>query len=80
METGYKFLEAIRKLVQSRTVKKIHLSKYAEQEVRSYLTIMYGRSFRKESEKIDDPLKNLLGHPVQIHPEPTDREYWIEEE
>jgi hypothetical protein len=67
MEIGRRFLESIQKLVKDRAVKKIHLSKRAEQEVRNYMTILYGRSFRKESEKIDDPLERLLGYPVQIH-------------
>ena len=81
MEIGHEFLESIRKLVKEKrpAVKVIHLSKYAEQEIRSYMTIMYGRVYRKENEKSDDPLKTLLGYPVQIHPEPTDKEYWIED-
>jgi hypothetical protein len=40
---------------------------------------MYGTSFRRERETRHDPIKELLGHRVQIHPEPTDKEYWIEE-
>ena len=41
---------------------------------------MYGKSFRTENEKRDDPFKQLLGSPVEIHSGPTDKEYWIEYE
>jgi hypothetical protein len=80
MEIGRIFLEAIEKLINEKrpAVKKIHLSKHAEAEIRNYLTIMYGTSFRSEGENRDDPLKELSGYPVEIHPEPTDKEYWIE--
>ena len=82
MEPGRKFLEDIRKLIAEKrpAVSKIHLSKYAEQEVRRYLTMMYGKSFRREGEKIDEPLRKLLGYLVQIHSEPTGKEYWVEAE
>jgi hypothetical protein len=82
MEIGRDPLTGIRKLIKEKgaTSKKVHLSNYAQQEVRGYLTIMYGKSFRREGEKIDEPLRKLLGYPVQIHSEPTNIEYWIEHE
>ena len=78
METGHKFLTGIQNLIKDRAVSKIHLSKYAEEEIREYLNIMYGSSYRREGERRGDPLTKLLGYPVQIHTEPTDKEYWVE--
>ena len=66
MEIGRTILEDIRKLLKDRAVSKIHLSKKAEAEVREYLTIMYGTSFRKEGEKRTDPLKTLLDFPFDF--------------
>ena len=82
MEIGRDFLTGIQKLIKEKggAAKKIHLSKYAEQEVRRYLTMMYGKSFRREGEKIDEPLRKLLGYLVQVHSEPTGKEYWVEDE
>ena len=57
MENGRIILAAIEKLINGRAVTKIHLSKSAEAEVRGYLDIMYGRSYRGEGEGRDDPLK-----------------------
>ena len=78
MEIGHQFFTDIQELTKSRSVSKIHLSKYAEEEIREYMNIMYGSSYRGAGEKRNDPLKTLLGLPVQIHPEPIDKEYWVE--
>jgi hypothetical protein len=74
MEHGREIVEAIERLIEEKrpAVTEIHLSQHAEEQVRRYLHIMYGSSFRREGETKYDPLKELSGYPVQIHREPTD--------
>lgn len=85
MEIGRDIVTGLQKLIKDRkekglTVTKIHLSKAAEKEIREYLNLMYGTSYRGEGEERNDPLKTLLGCQVQIHSEPTNQRYWIGDE